>query len=221
MRIGEIAEQTSLSISNIRFYEKKGLIEPTREQQSKYRDYTEEDLKQLKLIILYRKMDIPIESIYSLVKKESSLELVIEQQIQDLLAKQETIQGSIDLCQKVINNQAFDQLDVDYYLNYVKSEEANGTKFAQIDGLLTDFANFTQFDQIYGGVIFLKPWMNRLVMLSWGMMWMSIPVSGIVDACLNGNCVSPEMIIFWMACLISFGITFLQFRKRKNIEEIL
>ena len=45
MKIGEVAEQTGLSISNIRFYEKKGLIEPKRNEQSKYRDYTEEDVK--------------------------------------------------------------------------------------------------------------------------------------------------------------------------------
>ena len=56
MKIGEVAEQTGLSISNIRFYEKKGLIEPKRNEQSKYRDYTEEDVKRLKQIILYRKM---------------------------------------------------------------------------------------------------------------------------------------------------------------------
>ena len=31
MRIGEVAEQTGLSISNIRFYEKKGLIKSDRE----------------------------------------------------------------------------------------------------------------------------------------------------------------------------------------------
>lgn len=61
MKIGEVAEQTGLSISNIRFYEKKGLIEPKRNEQSKYRDYTEENVKRLKQIILYRKMDMPLE----------------------------------------------------------------------------------------------------------------------------------------------------------------
>lgn len=61
MKIGEVAEQTGLSISNIRFYEKKGLIEPKRNEQSKYRDYAEEDVKRLKQIILYRKMDMPLE----------------------------------------------------------------------------------------------------------------------------------------------------------------
>ena len=45
MRIGEIAQLTGLSVSNIRFYEKKGLIGPQREDGSKYRNYTEDDLR--------------------------------------------------------------------------------------------------------------------------------------------------------------------------------
>ena len=40
MRIGEIARRTGLNISNIRFYERKGLLCPDREDDSKYRDYT-------------------------------------------------------------------------------------------------------------------------------------------------------------------------------------
>lgn len=46
MRIGEIAKRTGLNISNIRFYERKGLLAPKREQDSQYRDYTEEDVLQ-------------------------------------------------------------------------------------------------------------------------------------------------------------------------------
>ena len=42
MRIGEIAERTGLNISNVRFYERKGLLTPERETGSKYRDYSEE-----------------------------------------------------------------------------------------------------------------------------------------------------------------------------------
>ena len=32
MRIGEIAERTGLNISNVRFYERKGLLTPERER---------------------------------------------------------------------------------------------------------------------------------------------------------------------------------------------
>ncbi|QIB69319.1 MerR family transcriptional regulator [Aminipila butyrica] len=216
MRIGEVAEQTGLSISNIRFYEKKGLIEPARERHNKYRDYTEEDMKRLKWIILYRKMGIPLESIYLLVKKERSIEFVIEKQIEDLFVKQESIRGSIVLCQKMIKDQDFKQMDVDYYLNYIKSEEAAGTKFDEMDELLTDFAAFTQFNWIAGTAcvrsIFLKTWMNRLVLLLWGMVWLSIPANGIVGACLKMNSSSPGIILFWVIWSFFLGIAFLQFR---------
>ena len=48
MRIGEIAKLTGLNISNIRFYERKGLLCPEREEDSKYRDYTEADVLRVK-----------------------------------------------------------------------------------------------------------------------------------------------------------------------------
>ncbi len=150
MRIGEVAERTGLSISNIRFYEKKGLIEPDREQQSKYRDYTEADVKRLKEIILYRKMDFPIETIGLLIGREVVASDAIEQQLLDLREKQKAIQGSIDLCQKVIEDGAYENLEVETYLNYVKEEEAKGKKFAYMDELLIDFAEFTQFNRIAG-----------------------------------------------------------------------
>lgn len=53
MRIGEIAKLTGLNISNIRFYERKGLLCPEREEDSKYRDYTEADVLRVKEIMLY------------------------------------------------------------------------------------------------------------------------------------------------------------------------
>lgn len=73
MRIGEIAEKTGISISNIRFYEKKRLIGPKRDMDSKYRNYTEEDLNQVKQIILFRKMDFSVEMIRSILENQVSI----------------------------------------------------------------------------------------------------------------------------------------------------
>ena len=67
MRIGEVAQRTGLSISNIRFYEKKGLNGPDRNAQNRYREYGEEDVRRLEEIILYRKMDFTIETIADLL----------------------------------------------------------------------------------------------------------------------------------------------------------
>ena len=38
MRIGEVAKRTGLNVSNVRFYERKGLLAPVREEESNYRE---------------------------------------------------------------------------------------------------------------------------------------------------------------------------------------
>ncbi len=44
MTIKEVEEQTGLTRSNIRFYEKEKLIEPSRNDKNGYRDYSEKAL---------------------------------------------------------------------------------------------------------------------------------------------------------------------------------
>ena len=50
LRIGEAAKRTSLSVDTIRFYEKLGLLRPSRRTSGKFRIYSERDLKRLQLI---------------------------------------------------------------------------------------------------------------------------------------------------------------------------
>lgn len=220
MRIGEVAELTGLTISNIRFYEKKGLIEPEREQQSKYREYTEADVKRLKQIILYRKMDLSIEMICQILEGHISVQDALEQQLLDLKEQQKALQGAIDLCEKVVLDQAYEEMDVESYLKYVKEEEANGARFAQIEELLTDFADFTQMNRMIGdpyvGWMFTKPWLNRLVAISWMLMLIAIPVLCIIDDYLDGNGMRPVTFWFWLCWLAFFGINFWQYRKQKK-----
>ena len=64
MKIGEVGKETGLSASNIRFYEKKGLLCPKRREESQYREYGPEDVRRLKEIMLFRKLGISVESIY-------------------------------------------------------------------------------------------------------------------------------------------------------------
>lgn len=77
MKIGEAVKQTGLSVSNIRFYEKKGLLEPVRDQGSSYRNYTEEDIRRLKLILVYRKMEVPVEQIHGILSGKEDPRQVI------------------------------------------------------------------------------------------------------------------------------------------------
>ncbi|MDO4514184.1 MAG: MerR family transcriptional regulator [Lachnospiraceae bacterium] len=218
MRIGEIAEKTGLSISNIRFYEKKGLIGPGREEENKYRNYTDADLERLNLIILYRKMDFSVELIGKLLENEVSAEDALEQQLIDLKLKQQMLQSSIDLCQKMIDDQAYDEIDVEHYLDYVREEETNGRIFEKIDDFIEDFSSFTNFNRFVGGSrlgwwLFPIPWMNRAVRMIWCAFFTLVPIIGIIDDHFDGNGTSPVTLIFWGMWILFFAFSFISFRR--------
>ena len=84
MKIGEAAKETGLSISNIRFYERKGLLCPRRKEESQYREYEPEDIRRLKEIMLLRKMGISVESIYLLYEGQTKLLGLLERQEKEL-----------------------------------------------------------------------------------------------------------------------------------------
>ena len=66
--IKEAEMQTGITKQNIRYYEKIGLLQPSRKQENKYRNYSEEDIRRLKLIFLFRKLDMPLEEIRQLLE---------------------------------------------------------------------------------------------------------------------------------------------------------
>lgn len=141
MRIGEVAEETGLSISNIRFYEKKGLLSPAREKESRYRDYNVEDVERLKQIILYRKLEISVENIALLLQGEISSEELLQQQKQRLLEREEALQASIELCDQLLMREKEEELAAEPYLAYIREKESLGTRFAQINDVLSGYAD--------------------------------------------------------------------------------
>ena len=65
MTIKEVEQILEVPRATIRFYEKEGLIDPKREG-NRYRDYSEEDVEQLKRIIILRKAGLPLSDISDL-----------------------------------------------------------------------------------------------------------------------------------------------------------
>lgn len=224
MRIGEVAEITGLSISNIRFYDKKGLVGPARDAESKYRNYTEEDVAVIRKIVLFRKMDFSVELIGKLLKEEISMEEALAQQLSELQEKQKTLQGSIDLCQKLVEDKAYTDIDVDTYMNYVKEEEAKGKLFADINSLIDDISTATNYDRflydnLIGMWLLCHPRVNTVVKFLWGLMIGAMPIIGIVDLILDEDTDHIGGIIFLLMWFIIIMITIHMYRRdKKNVQ---
>ncbi len=214
MRIGEIAEKTGLSISNIRFYERKGLIGPDREQNSKYRNYTDADLIRLKQILLYRKMDFSIEIISNILEEKITLEDVIENQLLELENKKDSIQSSIDLCQKIVSDGKFTSDDTDFYLAYVKEEEEKGKVFGRLDDFLDEVTDFGEYLlQASSAEMFIINQFRRNRALSFIVIIAILvcPAIAVVEDIFCGNGIRVGTIIFctiWWLILISSYIAY-------------
>lgn len=221
MRISEAAKQTGLSVSNIRFYEKKGLLSPVREEESKYRDYSGEDIVQLKKIILFRKMNIPVETIYLIQKGEISPVSVLKRQQEELLEQKKMLQGSIDLCEKILENENLQDLDVDYYLNYVKEEEEKGKRFGKVEELLEDFAEFSGLSPSQAGLGFylVDHKVRKGVFLAVLALIILTPVSMILESIMENGWTITFRLVFWIVWLAVLLTVFVNFRSRKKGEE--
>lgn len=80
MTIKDVEERTGLSRSSIRFYEKEKLIEPSRNERNGYRDYSENDVENIKKIAYLRTLGISIEDIRSIISEKATLQEMLERQ---------------------------------------------------------------------------------------------------------------------------------------------
>ena len=63
LKINEVEALVGITKKNIRFYEEKGLLSPSRNSENGYRDYGQGEVDVLRRIKLLRKLGVPIEEI--------------------------------------------------------------------------------------------------------------------------------------------------------------
>lgn len=133
MRIKEVEDLVGITKKNIRFYEKEGLLTPGRETENSYRDYSDEDVKRLRVIKLLRKLDMPISSIADVLEGRIGLaealhlhELLLEEQRRGIINAQR-------VCRMISEEGGeLEQLDPNRYLEEIRREEENSTMLVNI-----------------------------------------------------------------------------------------
>ncbi len=220
MRIGEIAKRTGLNISNIRFYERKGLLHPEREDNSQYRDYTEDNVLRIKRILLYRKMGIPIETIYLLLNGQVDFSDVLERQQNVIWEEINNLNGSLHLCQMLFAEENLDmsETQMDAYLNYVYQEEEKGVRFAVVEELVEDISEFTgdvvfPGDPVWHGGV---RWISKaLSLVLWGVL-IICPVIHVVEVINGKRSLSIPLLLIYGFIIAVYSYGFVRFRKTKK-----
>lgn len=131
MNTKQVEELTGISRQNMRYYERMGLLEPNRETGNAYRDYSEEDIRRLKLIKMLRMLDMPLKEIEAVLKEEQSLKEAAARQQEQLQKQQRQLQAAIEVCTSIYKEKT-ESVDVDSYLERMENMSQNGSVFARI-----------------------------------------------------------------------------------------
>lgn len=119
MNIAEAERRTGLTRANIRFYEKEGLIKPTRGENG-YRDYTEDDVQTLRKIMLLRRLRLSVPDIRAIESGEKALPEAAAGQLDVLQGDIRESEQAYAMCRAICEDRAeWNGLDVDRYQSIV------------------------------------------------------------------------------------------------------
>ena len=134
MNIKEVETLTGITKQNIRFYEKKGLLSPQRNEENSYRTYSSEDIETLMQIKLLRKLDVSIENIHEILEGADMNE-ILSQHLELLLEKQSDLSDIIKMCRFLLHSKK-NPPDTRSALQKIEDLERKGGRFM---GILNDY----------------------------------------------------------------------------------
>ena len=174
MRINKVEELVGITKKNIRFYEEKGLLNPERNTENGYREYSDEDVLMLQKIKLLRQLSIPIEEILKLQKGYLTLEDCMRRHMIFLDREEENVRQKKSICAQLeADGQQLSTMDTEKYLLLMEEMEKEGVRFM----------NVTHVDQkkknapIAAAFVMILLMVALIVIFAWAAVMDPIPVS--------------------------------------------
>ncbi len=132
MTIKEVEQCLGVPRATVRFYEKEGLLSPSRSENG-YREYSEEDVVLLKKIIIFRKLGFAVSDIEDVLDGAKPMSEALENNIESLTRQMQELQGAMALCRKMQESgEQIETFDAEKYWNAVEEEEQKGNRFLDI-----------------------------------------------------------------------------------------
>ena len=104
MKIKEVEQRVGIGRSNIRYYEREGFLRPVRYNENNYREYTEEDVSQLKRIKVLRMMGVSPEDVKLLLTEKVSLDEIMKKRLDELENEVRKGQSLQKVCENIIGS---------------------------------------------------------------------------------------------------------------------
>ena len=130
MKINEVEALVGITKKNIRFYEEKGLLSPSRNSENGYRDYGQSEVDILRRIKLLRKLGVPIEEIRRMQEGTQTVGDGMRRHLVTLERERRNLDESVRLCSLLKDKEMpLNELDAEGVLEEMAKLEQSGTTF--------------------------------------------------------------------------------------------
>ena len=130
LKINEVEALVGITKKNIRFYEEKGLLSPSRNSDNGYRDYGQEEVDVLRRIKLLRKLGVPIEEIRRMQEGTQTVGDGMRRHLVTLERERQNIDEAVRLCGLLKEREVpLGELDAESVLEEMAELERAGATF--------------------------------------------------------------------------------------------
>lgn len=142
--IGQIANIFGISRDKLRYYEEKGILKPTQNDENNYRQYDDKDIDTVLAIEFYRSLDLDFKTIKKLHKQSNmnDIECILDEKHNEVMKEIDrlnTIANRIDSAKRGCN-------DIQKYLNEFTIRPMAPIK---ILGEISDYRSYNEFEIIH------------------------------------------------------------------------
>ena len=146
MTVNQVSKLTGVSIRTLHYYDKFGLLSPTKHTESGYRLYDDEALAKLQLIMFFRELEFPLKDIKDIVNSpDFDRNKALDQQIRLLEVKRSHLDELIRFAKSVKKNggknmdfTAFKRAEREEYARRAKAEWGTAPQYKEYEKKTAD-----------------------------------------------------------------------------------
>ncbi|MFC7490002.1 MULTISPECIES: MerR family transcriptional regulator [unclassified Knoellia] len=105
LTVGQVAQTFGVTVRTLHHYDEVGLLCPSERSLAGYRLYTAADLERLATIVTYRRLDLPLHEVASLLRGEGSSLEHLRRQRNAVMSKVEELHGLVDAIDRALERE--------------------------------------------------------------------------------------------------------------------
>ena len=139
MTVHEVSQLAGVSVRTLQYYDKIGLLHPSKYSDAGYRLYSDTDLERLQQILLFRELEFPLKDIMEIMESPNfDRNKAFDQQITLLKLKKDHLENLINFASgikllgvKYMDFSAFDRSRLDDYAARAKAAWGNSPEYKE------------------------------------------------------------------------------------------